>query len=139
MKLYRVQKEDGTGPYCRDDDECYIIPVSYFRHPDLAREGVDYQKQFRGWRDEGKSVRFGFADLAQLGKWFNSSERKKLAGLGFSVHCYTVANTSDVIITPKQAAFIYQSGSDNGPMSWDEVNAEIKPTPEPPPIQEELF
>lgn len=90
MIIYRVEDEEGIGPYRR----CYLGRKGVVRliHPD----GYDYTRHI-GLQGicfscpDSKLQFCGFARLRHVYDWFNHGERITLRGLGFKLARYSVS------------------------------------------------
>ena len=82
--VYRVQRDDGSGPYRGCELDYAAIhdnsDVAAF-HPAPWEDGIE----------PSESDYFAFASLDDLCAWFNERERAFLAQRGFAVAVYRVA------------------------------------------------
>ena len=98
-KIYRVELEDGAGPYNhrkRDNWYCHV------------RGTYDPERNPGPWADgiaATSSYSYGFASERQFRTWFLSRDRKNLARRGFKLSVYA-AEKRDVVRGCKQVAFL---------------------------------
>jgi hypothetical protein len=88
--VYRIQKENGIGPY-----HCYVSCSSWqdeFHTADNGRPGPYEDEGFSAYSlDEALGANsenhyFGFKSLEDLMRWFNETERQKLAKHGYKIY-----------------------------------------------------
>lgn len=86
ITLWRIQDSEGVGPY-----NSKLVPdhedwQSHIHGPYTGQPGPwsneDTRQGMLAW---DRDARFGFVSQEQLERWFDWSERQKLAALGFVV------------------------------------------------------
>lgn len=82
MKIYRVEKEDKTGPYLGESSIWRNRPHYGKEHPCVSEE---FSRKISRKFFKGKKWKCGFSSIARLKRWFNSTELKRLRKLGFKV------------------------------------------------------
>lgn len=98
MIVYRVERDDGNGPYrIAKEHPGGLVTLTSFKdviHPagvDPARHPVNAWVTMEVIT-QGSPWIFGFRTLADLRRWFNAEERARLAALGFGISAYSVPN-----------------------------------------------
>lgn len=97
MRVYRVQDQDGAGPYTKD------ITWAILNNSEISTDWPTHGSL--PWDDESQDrLRFGFSSTYDLTRWFNPSQRRALAEQGFKA---TVWDAPDDAVIPgrKQVAF----------------------------------
>lgn len=112
MNVYRVEKEDGEGPY-------FWSASRWTRrtHSSMSGHPNPYDDEgLKHWLNMIKSVNpelledyarkysFGFKSMKDLEAWFNEDELKNLKKLGFNIVVYAV-DIKNVIAGHKQVMF----------------------------------
>ena len=102
MKVYRIEDIDGNGCYQSIDSSTWRERShNTFSHPTPNMcpilSNLDNDNTLSQYH-------FGFKDLYQLSKWFNSKEIENLLYLGFTIREYNV-NKKDIILATKQIVF----------------------------------
>lgn len=104
MKFYRIENQHGGGPY--RTIECETWETSSHNYGD-RNPGPYTDFPMGEWANTpGYAKReclFGFSTLAQLRKWFNKTERKRLRRLGYVIVRY---EGEPFAVSDLQAAFV---------------------------------
>lgn len=78
--VFRVENEEGRGPYSIWDGYAVMYCSGGNRHPSPQSEGYNLRS--------GSAEVFGFTSLEQLERWFSPRDLRKLANEGFTVVKY---------------------------------------------------
>jgi hypothetical protein len=97
MYVWRIENEDGWGPYATED--AFPLGLSGKNHP--GPEDIE------NWRpDYFKTHRFGFNSVEQLMNWFHGRALVKLYQRGHKIVKYKVRKNA-VVFGKHQVAFNY--------------------------------
>jgi hypothetical protein len=105
MKIYRVQKADGSGPYRSGLIEMWLKSShNGGSHPNAYNDRLLKAKWSKMSEAKQERYKFAFSSMRQLQSWFNKSELKRLKALGFEIKELRVSKR-DVIMGSRQVIF----------------------------------
>ena len=100
LKVYRIEKKLGGGPYRSIADKKWVTETHNF-----ATHTPGPWEDFTNWGEVNyNQCLFGFRTLAQLRKWFNTQERKNLRRYGYKI--VRMEATEIVRESSRQVAFV---------------------------------
>jgi hypothetical protein len=113
VRVYRVEDASGAGPY-RNKSEASQRFVRAFPGNDDAHPTPEHDGLGRpAW-----PARFGFADLAALGHWFNGEARAFLERRGYTVRAY---DAPGAVPLAHQVVFPAERARPLEPIPWSRV------------------
>jgi hypothetical protein len=83
--IYRVENDDGNGPYRNINEDVFPSSVYYGRHANL-RHPTPYRDSLLKRLDRDECC--GFISVEQFRKWFNKEDRKRLVKHNFHITLY---------------------------------------------------
>jgi hypothetical protein len=91
--VWRVENDDGQGPYRKgNSDKWNYEEYSHSAsngHPTASKDFTENEMRrvsYYLYQEEKSKALFGFTSIQQYKKWFNKSERKRIAEVGFKLH-----------------------------------------------------
>lgn len=87
MKVYRIQDENGDGPFNTAKVRAGYSPncLHLYGMPSPMEEFKSLRKFLRLSRDERRTYRFAFPSLDKLQEWVTAEDMKYLRAYGFGV------------------------------------------------------
>lgn len=104
MYIYRVEDENGYGPYCN-----YDVCCQFNHHTNIKTHPNTWNDKHRRFCDIvenniNNKARHGFLNLGSYHRWFSESDKKILREYGFQLVKYQI-NINYVEVRTRQIRF----------------------------------
>lgn len=94
MLVFRIENEEGEGPYLHKDLSHTPLEIHNYDdidHPTLSQDDELRRLNLQISFDDKLKYRFGFTGAKQLIKWFDHPCRKWLAENGYKISVYKIS------------------------------------------------